>query len=59
MVHRQEVTMRPIRLDTLLAEQLRELDELYHRTYEIRVRPQAQMVLLAAEPGYMAPARLT
>jgi hypothetical protein len=56
MVDRQEVAMRPIRLDTLSAEQLRELDELYHQTYEIRVRPQAQMILLAAEPGYMAPA---
>jgi hypothetical protein len=49
MVDRQEVAMRPIRLDTLSAEQLRELDELYHQTYEIRVRPQAQMILLAAE----------
>jgi hypothetical protein len=41
MVHGQEVAMRPIRLDTLSAEQLRELDELYHLTHEVRVRTRA------------------
>jgi hypothetical protein len=33
-----EVAMRPIRLDTLSADQLRELDELYHSTHDVRVR---------------------
>ncbi len=41
--------MRPIRLDALGAEQLRELDELYQTTHDARVRIRALMVLLAAE----------
>ncbi|MFH5927242.1 hypothetical protein [Roseomonas xinghualingensis] len=35
--------MRPIRLDALSDEQLRELDELYRRTHDVRVRTRAQM----------------
>lgn len=46
--------MRPIRLDALSAEQLRELDGLYHGTRDVRVRTRAQMVLLAAEQGMVA-----
>jgi transposase len=46
--------MRPIRLETLSAEQLRELEELYHRTRDVRVRTRAQMILLAAEQGLVA-----
>jgi hypothetical protein len=46
--------MRPIRLDALSAEQLRELDELYHRTHDVRVRTRVQMILLAAEQGMVA-----
>ena len=46
--------MRPIRLDALSPEQLRELDELYHATRDVRVRTRAQMVLLAAEQGLVA-----
>ena len=46
--------MRPIRLDALSAEQLRELDELYHTTRDVRVRGRAQMILLAAEQGMVA-----
>ena len=46
--------MRPIRLDALSPEQLRELDELYRVTRDVRVRTRAQMVLLAAEQGLVA-----
>ena len=46
--------MRPIRLDALFPEQLRELDELYRVTRDVRVRTRAQMVLLAAEQGLVA-----
>jgi transposase len=46
--------MRPIRLSTLSADQLRELDELYHGTRDVRVRTRAQMILLAAERGLVA-----
>jgi transposase len=46
--------MRPIRLDALSHEQLRQLDELYHDTRDVRVRTRAQMILLAAEQGLVA-----
>jgi transposase len=46
--------MRPIRLDALSPEQLRELDDLYHGTRDVRVRTRAQMILLAAERGLVA-----
>ena len=46
--------MHPIRLDALSAEQLRELDRLYHTTRDVRVRTRAQMVLLAAERHLVA-----
>jgi transposase len=46
--------MRPIRLSALSADQRRELDELYHRTRDVRVRTRAQMILLAAERGLVA-----
>jgi transposase len=46
--------MRPIRLDALSPEQLRELDALYHGTHDVRVRTRAQMILLAAEQGLVA-----
>ena len=46
--------MRPIRLDALSAEQLRELDELYHTTRDVRVGGRAQMILLVAEQGMVA-----
>src|SRR3712207_1351282 len=49
-----EAAMRPIRLDALSPEQLRELDRLYHSTRDVRVRTRAQMVLLAAEHGLVA-----
>jgi len=49
-----EAAMRPIRLDTLSVEQVRELDELYHTTRDVRVRTRAQMILLAAEQGLVA-----
>ena len=41
--------MRPIRLDGVTAEQLRELDAVYQTTRDSQVRIQALMVLLAAE----------
>ena len=46
--------MHPIRLDALSAAQLRELDQLYHTTHDVRVRTRAQMVLLAAERRLVA-----
>jgi transposase len=46
--------MRPIRLDALSAEQLSELDHLYHTTPDPRVRIRALMILLAAERHLVA-----
>jgi transposase len=46
--------MRPIRLETLSADQLHELDDLYHRTRDVRVRTRVQMILLAAEQRLVA-----
>src|SRR5918995_1788799 len=52
--HWPEAAMRPIRLDALSADRLRELDGLYRSTRDVRVRTRAQMVLLAAEQGLVA-----
>jgi transposase len=41
--------MRALRLDSLNVDQLRELDDLYRTTRDVRVRTRAQMILLAAE----------
>src|SRR3954464_11606242 len=41
--------MRALHLDSLNADQLRELDELYRTTRDVRVRTRAQMILLVAE----------
>jgi len=41
--------MRPLQLPVPTAEQLTALDELYRRTYDVRERTRAQMVLLALE----------
>lgn len=41
--------MRGLRPDSLNVDQLRELDELYRTTRDVRVRTRAQMILLAAE----------
>jgi transposase len=49
-----EEAMRAIRLDDLSADQLRELDELYHTTHDVRVRTRALMILLAAEQRLVA-----
>src|SRR5918998_5274173 len=46
--------MRAIRLDALSADQLRELDEVYHTTHDVRVRTRALMILLAAERQLVA-----
>jgi transposase len=43
--------MRALRLDSLNVDQLRELDELYRTTRDVRVRMRAQMILLLAEQG--------
>jgi transposase len=43
--------MRALRLDSLNVDQLRELDELYRTTRDVRVRTRAQMILLLAEQG--------
>ena len=41
--------MRALHLDSLNAGQLRELDDLYRTTRDVRVRTRAQMILLVAE----------
>lgn len=46
--------MHPIRLDGLSDAQLRELDDLYHTTHDVRVRTRALMILLAAEQQFVA-----
>jgi len=46
--------MRALRLDDLSADQLRELDALYHTTRDVRVRTRALMILLAAEQQLVA-----
>jgi transposase len=43
--------MRALRLDSLNVDQLRELDDLYRTTRDVRVRTRAQMILLLAEQG--------
>src|SRR3978361_2573570 len=43
--------MRPLHLDSLSADQLRGLDDLYRTTRDVRVRTRAQMILLVAEQG--------
>jgi transposase len=41
--------MRALCLDTLNADHLRELDDLYRTTRDVLVRTRAQMILLVAE----------
>lgn len=41
--------MRPIEVRPLTAEELTQLDALFHRTKDVRVRSRAQMMLLGAE----------
>ena len=47
--------MKPIEVRPLTTEELTELDELYHRTKDVRVRSRAQMILLGAEEKMTAP----
>jgi transposase len=54
MVCGLEAAMRALHLDHLCADQLRELDELYHTTHDVRLRTRAQMILLAAERQLVA-----
>jgi transposase len=44
----------PIRLPELSPQALAELDELYHKTHDVRLRTRAQMILLAAERRLVA-----
>jgi transposase-like protein len=46
----------PIRLPKLAPEAIKELDELYRTTHDVRLRTRAQMILLAAEQQLTAPA---
>jgi transposase len=46
----------PIRLPKLPPEAIKELDEMYRTTHDLRLRTRAQMVLLAAEQQLTAPA---
>jgi transposase len=48
--------MRAIKLPPQNQEQLKALEALYQTTKEVRLRPRAQMMLLAAEQGLSAPA---
>lgn len=48
--------MKAIQLPALSAEQVKELEELYQTTRDVRLRTRAQMMLLAAEKGLSAPA---
>jgi len=47
--------MRPIKVRPLTAEELTQLDALFHRTKDVRVRSRAQMMLLGAEDKMTAP----
>ena len=47
--------MKPIELRTITPEELTQLDELYRRTKNVRVRNRAQMILLSAEEKMVAP----
>jgi transposase len=48
--------MKVIQLPALSEDQLKELEELYQTTRDVRLRTRAQMILLAAEKGMSAPA---
>lgn len=45
----------PVKLPELSPEAIAELDQLYRTTRDVRLRMRAQMVLLAAEQGMLAP----
>lgn len=47
--------MKPIELRHVSQEELNELDELYRKTKEVRIRTRVQMILLAAEQHFTAP----
>ena len=47
--------MKPIEVRPLKTEELTQLDELYRRTNDVRVRGRAQMTLLGAEDKMTAP----
>lgn len=47
--------MKPYQIPTLSENQLQELDELYHKTKDPRLRTRAQMVLLSAERAMKVP----
>ncbi len=47
--------MKPIEVRPLTTEELTQLDELYRRTRNVRVRTRAQMILLGAEEKIIAP----
>jgi len=46
--------LRPLKLTHLPPEAIAELDRLYRSTRDVRLRTRAQIILLAAEKGYMA-----
>ncbi len=47
--------MKPIRLSPQNEEQIKALDDLYRHSKDGRLRQRAQIVLLAAEQGMVAP----
>ena len=47
--------MKPIEVRPLTSEELIQLDTLFHRTKDVRVRSRAQMMLLGAEDKMTAP----
>jgi transposase len=50
----KEGWMQALRLPELTPDAIRELDELYHKTRDVRLRTRAQMILLAAERHLVA-----
>lgn len=48
--------MKAIQLPGLSETQVKELEELYRTTHDVRLRTRSQMMLLAAEQGLTAPA---
>ena len=47
--------MKPIKIRPVSEEGLTELDKLYRKTKDVRIRTRVQMILLAAEEQFTAP----
>jgi len=47
--------MKPLQVKAVTAEELKEMDALYHKTNDARIRTRIQMILLAVEEEMIAP----